>query len=250
MNILCIGNSFSEDACKYLHDMAAFVGEDIQTLNMFIGGCSLERHANNFISGAAEYRMEYNGIDDPEICKNDAIMKGLTERQWDIITIQQVSRLSGFYESYQPYLNDIMAKVREVCPKAKIYLHKTWAYDDYPFGWNLEKFDNDRHAMHRALSEAYKKAAEAINAEGIIPTGDVIHSLREYPIFDLQKEGSISLTRDGGHLSFSYGRYAAAATWYQTFGGNILENDYLPENEEFDPELIKLIKNTVSEICK
>ena len=102
----------------------------------------------------------------------------------------------------------------------------------------------------RLLPRLIKKAAEAINADGIIPTGDVIDKLREYPIFDMQKEGAISLTRDGGHLSFSYGRYAAAATWYQTFGGDIHKNDYLPDGEEFDPELIKLIKQTVAEICK
>ena len=250
MNIICIGNSFSEDACKYLHDMAESAGVEINTLNMFIGGCSLERHATNVDTQEKAYRMEYNGIDDPEICRNDTLLSGLSEREWDVITIQQVSRLSGIYESYQPYLNKVIEYAKKQCPNAKLYVHQTWAYDDYPFGWNLEKFDNDRHAMHKALTEAYKKAAEAINAKGIIPTGDVIHSLREYPIFDLQKEGSISLTRDGGHLSFSYGRYAAAATWYQTFGGNILKNDYLPENEEFDPELIKLIKNTVAEICK
>ncbi len=250
MNILCIGNSFSEDACKYLHDMAKFAGDEISTLNMFIGGCSLETHANNLRSGKPAYRMEYNGIDDPEICKNDTLMKGLCERDWDVITIQQVSRLSGHYESFQPHLNEVIAKVKEVCPNAKLYIHKTWAYDDYGFGWNLESYNNDRHTMHRMLTEAYEKAATDINADGIIPTGDVIDKLREYPIFDLQKEGALSLTRDGGHLSFSYGRYAAAATWYSFFGGDILNNGYLPEGEEFDPELIKLIKQTVNEICK
>lgn len=250
MNILCIGNSFSEDACKYLHDMAAFVGEDIQTLNMFIGGCSLERHATNVDTMAKEYRMEYNGVDDPEICRDDTLISGLSERAWDVITIQQVSRLSGIYESYQPYLNKVIEYAKKQCPNAKLYVHQTWAYDDYGFGWNLESYQNSRHKMHEKLTECYKKAAEDIGADGIIPTGDVIHSLREYPIFDLQKEGSISLTRDGGHLSFSYGRYAAAATWYQTFGGDILKNDYLPDGEEFDPKLIKLIKQTVAEICK
>ena len=250
MNILCIGNSFSEDACKYLHDMAAASGKDVFTLNMFIGGCSLETHAYNIFFNKPYYRMEYNGIDDPELCREGTLQEALTEREWDVITIQQVSRLSGIYESFQPHLNRIIARVRDVCPNSKIMIHKTWAYDDYGKGWNLENYDNDRHVMHDRLTKAYNQAAEAINADAIIPTGDVIHKLREYPTFDLSKENSISLTRDGGHLSFSYGRYAAAATWYQFLKvGNILENDYLPP-EEVDEKLIALVKQTVFDICK
>lgn len=250
MNILCIGNSFSEDACKYLHDMAVSSGKDLFTLNMFIGGCSLETHADNIRTNASVYRVEYNGIDDPELCKSGNLANAFCEREWDVVTIQQVSRLSGMYETYQPYLNNIISTVRTACPKAKIYIHKTWAYDDYPFGWNLESYENSRRVMHDRLTEAYNKAAEDINADGIIPTGDVINKLREYPIFDLSKENAISLTRDGGHLSFSYGRYAAAATWYHFFKvGNIFDNSYLPP-EECDPALIALIKETVFEICK
>ena len=250
MNILCIGNSFSEDACKYLHEMAKSAGKDIFTLNMFIGGCSLETHAYNIFFNKPYYRMEYNGIDDPELCREDTIQSGLIEKDWDIITIQQVSRLSGKYETFQPHLNRVISRVRDVCPKAKIYVHKTWAYDDPPFGWKLESYDNSRHVMHEKLTEAYERAADDIKADGIIPTGDVIKRLREYPIFDLQKEGAISLTRDGGHLSFSYGRYAAAATWYQFFMGDLENVSFIPADEEMDEKLIGLIKDTVTEICK
>ena len=154
MNILCIGNSFSEDACKYLHDMAAASGKDVFTLNMFIGGCSLETHAYNIFFNKPYYRMEYNGIDDPELCREGTLQEALTEREWDVITIQQVSRLSGIYESFQPHLNRIIARVRDVCPNSKIMIHKTWAYDDYGKGWNLENYDNDRHVMHDRLTKA------------------------------------------------------------------------------------------------
>jgi hypothetical protein len=230
--------------------MAESAGKDLFTLNMFIGGCSLETHAYNIFFNKPYYRMEYNGIDDPALCREDSIQNGLTEKEWDFITIQQVSRLSGKYETFQPHLNRVISRVRDVCPNAKILIHKTWAYDDYPFGWSLEHYDNSRHVMHESLTEAYKQAAADINADGIIPTGDVIKRLREYPIFDLQKEGAISLTRDGGHLSFSYGRYAAAATWYQYFYGDIENVSFLPAEEDMDPKLIRLIKETVCEICK
>ena len=50
MKILSIGNSFSEDAQRYLHQIANANGDDIFCANLYIGGCSLERHYNNIIN--------------------------------------------------------------------------------------------------------------------------------------------------------------------------------------------------------
>ena len=44
MKILAIGNSFSEDASAYIHQMAESAGYDVQIVNLYIGGCPLERH--------------------------------------------------------------------------------------------------------------------------------------------------------------------------------------------------------------
>ena len=42
--ILAIGNSFSEDATYYLHQILEHSGIENQVVNLYIGGCSLERH--------------------------------------------------------------------------------------------------------------------------------------------------------------------------------------------------------------
>ena len=56
-------------------------------------------------------------------------------------------------------------------------------------------------------------AAKLIDAE-IIPTGAVIQKLREsLPEFDYRNGGK-SLCRDGFHLSLDYGRFTAAAVWF------------------------------------
>ena len=48
IKILTIGNSFSEDAVEqHLHDIAKADGVKVIIGNMYIGGCSLERHLNN-----------------------------------------------------------------------------------------------------------------------------------------------------------------------------------------------------------
>ena len=61
IKILAIGNSFSEDATHYLHQIAAADQVDMKVGNLYIGGCSLERHWNNIQTNAAEYLYEENG---------------------------------------------------------------------------------------------------------------------------------------------------------------------------------------------
>ena len=39
MKVLAIGNSFSNDAMRYLHGIAKADGVDMKTVNLFIGGC-------------------------------------------------------------------------------------------------------------------------------------------------------------------------------------------------------------------
>ena len=41
MNILAIGNSFSQDAMRYLHKIAKADGVEFECFNIYIGGCSL-----------------------------------------------------------------------------------------------------------------------------------------------------------------------------------------------------------------
>ena len=62
IKILAIGNSFSEDALHYLHEMASSVGIELKTVNLFVGGCSLERHFRNWETGEKAYMYQVNGI--------------------------------------------------------------------------------------------------------------------------------------------------------------------------------------------
>ena len=59
--LLAIGNSFSQDATHYLHQIAAADQMDLKVGNLYIGGCSLERHWENIQNEAEEYLYEENG---------------------------------------------------------------------------------------------------------------------------------------------------------------------------------------------
>ena len=62
MRILTIGNSFSEDATRYLAQIARTEGENFEVVNLMIGGCSLERHYRNMLDDKKDYFLMFNGV--------------------------------------------------------------------------------------------------------------------------------------------------------------------------------------------
>lgn len=97
MKICSIGNSFSNDAHKWLHKLAKLNGFDIETANLYIGGCSLETHWKNAKENNAHYDFELNGNSGE---RKISIAEALELEKYDIVTLQQVSGLSGIYETY------------------------------------------------------------------------------------------------------------------------------------------------------
>lgn len=61
IKILAVGNSFSQDATHYLHQIAAADKVDMKAGNLYIGGCRLKRHWNNIQTDTQEYLYEENG---------------------------------------------------------------------------------------------------------------------------------------------------------------------------------------------
>ncbi len=240
MRILSIGNSFSQDAHAYLHAIAESQGVEMECVNLYIGGCSLHRHWINVVGGELNYARELNG--DTENARPSAIRDALEDGPWDVVTLQQVSHHSGFYATYQPYLTDLSAYVKKLAPQAKQWLHQTWAYEhgsDHPA---FDRYSHSQMEMYRMLTEANRQAAQSIGVD-MIPTGEVIQTLRNRQIVPE------SLCRDTFHLSLTYGRYAAACTWFvRLTGKKIDDNGFLPAG--CDPILAKKIRETVHEVCE
>ena len=99
MNILSIGNSFSTDAQRYLHQIARADGFQLNCFNLFIGGCSLSHHYRNMLSGERAYELEMNG---ESTGFRVSLGEALLSRDWDIVTLQQVSNEAPCYDTYQP----------------------------------------------------------------------------------------------------------------------------------------------------
>lgn len=234
MKILSIGNSFSEDAQRWLHSLARLQGADIQCTNLYIGGCSLETHWKNFEEQNAFYDYQVNGNDAEEkISINDALLR----EKWDIVTLQQVSNLSGFPESYEPYISMLFEKVKKALPEAEIRLHRTWAYEIDSEHPGFVNYNKSQQEMYEKIKSATEEIADKLDVK-IIPTGNVIQTLREnYAEFDYQ-HGGVSLCRDGFHLTYDIGRFAASAAWFVALTGQEIT---IREFEDFDTNLLAKI---------
>ncbi|WP_286847138.1 DUF4886 domain-containing protein [Proteiniphilum sp. UBA5463] len=56
IKLLAIGNSFSDDAIEhYLPGLVEANGDTIIIGNMYIAGCSLEKHYNNTVNNSPDY---------------------------------------------------------------------------------------------------------------------------------------------------------------------------------------------------
>lgn len=243
MNILAIGNSFSQDATRYLKQIGDSALTDLYVVNLYIGGCPLERHADNARADRAAYAYERGGVPSN---RTVSIREALEERPWDVVTVQQASHDSGMPETYEPYGTELLDYVRRYAPQAKIYFHMTWAYETDSTHDAFPRYHRDQQEMYRRICQA-AEAFTAAHDLPVIPAGKVIQALRQTPEFDYA-HGGMSLNRDGFHMSWDYGRYAVAATWFETLtGGDIRTVPFAPDCA--DPARIDLIRRTVHEIC-
>lgn len=203
IHILSIGNSFSQDAQRYLHELAKSEGVDLQTVNLYIGGCTLEKHFRNLKGDKKEYTLEVNGQSAEGF--QVSIREALTARNWDVVTLQQASHESYREASYQPYLKVLADFVRENCPKAKLYLHQTWGYESGSERIRQQGFEN-YDEMFAQVMHCYYLAAREIDADGIIPSGRAFQYALE--------EGIGRIHRDTFHASLGVGRLLLALVWY------------------------------------
>jgi hypothetical protein len=236
MKVLAIGNSFSEDAMRYLHDMAKKEGEKITTMNLYIGGCPLRTHYLNTLSDAYKYNLVFNGYPTDVMV---SIKQALISREWDYITLQQASPVSYDFETYEPYLTSLYEYVKKYCPKAKILIHQTWAYENESPAMLKTNFTSHEE-MFKKIEKAYKLAYKSIKADGLIPCGKVA--------CELYKKG-FKMHRDGKHISFGIGRYALALTWFKFLTGkDIASNDFVPFDGEITEEERKAVIEVVSSL--
>lgn len=237
MDVLSIGNSFSRDAQRYIHDIARADGCKLNTCNLYIGGCPLSKHYRNMLADTREYGLDVNG---DSTGFEVSIKEALLSRDWDVVTLQQASSSSINYDTYQPYLDKLAEYVRLCVPKAKIVIHQTWAYEE-----DCERLKNlgytNQADMYSDLKTAYEKAAADIRADFVIPSGEVFQKLIA--------AGIEKVHRDTFHASLGLGRFTLGLLWYAILTGNdVRDNTFCDFDEEVSPAEIEIAKKCVYEL--
>ncbi len=246
LKILAIGNSFSVDAMQYLWNIAKDGGVEKITLgNLYIGGCSLETHANNIAGNTAAYTYYKNTSGSWTTTKSVSVLTALNQEEWDIVTVQQASNYSGMPSTYS-YLTSILSYVEKNEPNADVYWHMTWAYQQNSTHSGFKNYSNDQMTMYNAILKAVESDVKTKSAIcGVIPAGTAIQNLRSSYIGD-------TVTRDGYHLSYDFGRYTAALTWFSYFTGKSPDEvDWMPADHAVKltphlPAIREAVKNAIA----
>lgn len=245
ISILAIGNSFSVDAMEYLWGILDQAGYENVTLgNLYIGGCSLERHAGNFKNNSASYTYYKNTEGTWSKTKEYQPLEALKERNWDIITMQQSSGNSGITATYDPHLADLVTIVKANCPDAELAWHMTWAYQGNSTHRDFPRYENNQMTMYNAIIAAVQEKILTNDAFcKIIPNGTAIQNLRTSFIGD-------TLTRDGYHMSHDKGRLVTAMTFAKALTGCDLQKiTYTPSEHSYTQEELTAMKEAADNAC-
>lgn len=182
LKVLMIGNSFSTSVLHETPKLAKAEGLKLDIVQCGIGGCPLDKHWAN-VERSDDIDFKPYGIsasfasDTGRKFPHKAnVTEMLSAEKWDVVTIQQASHNSPFYDTYEPYAGKLIAKIRELAPQAEIVVQETWSYS--PYDTRLAKWEMTPGEMHKALRKAYTQLAAKYGIR-MIPTGDAVQLFRD-----------------------------------------------------------------------
>ncbi len=242
LKILAIGNSFSVDAMQYLYQIAESAGvKEIVLGNLYIGGCSLERHLKNAKEGICDYKYYKNTNGEWTTTEYFSIDEGIKDEDWDVITMQQSSGVSGIPESYENTLTELIDFVNKekTNGNAKLFWHMTWAYQQDSTHASFPKYNSDQIQMYNMIVKTVQENVMVLDEiDGIIPNATSIQNARTGFLGD-------TLTRDGYHLDKEIGRYIAGLCYFAAItGADVSDIEYVP-TDNISEKMRKLATSSV-----
>ena len=198
VRVLSIGNSFSRDAFAYVPFLIEEMvpGAEVDFGILYIGGCSLERHHRNLLSGEAAYEFDIYrpGAGRWEMERGVSLQQGVMRQEWDIIILQQQSAASRYYDTYQPYLDNLLRYLSEARPRATT----AWLMTQ-PYGEGYKPLGSmSMDEMWARVNAASQRAVEETSISLLIPAGTAIQNARYTPLDRLG--ATRHLVNDGFHL--------------------------------------------------
>ena len=240
LKILAIGNSFAEDACTYLYNVAKSAGvKSVIVAFARVGGCTLDMHYDYATNDTATYQYCKNTSGSLVRTDGYKLSEVIADEDWDYITLQQGSHDSGMPDTYT-HIQDLINYVnkKKTNPKAELLWHMTWAYQADSTHSGFANYDNDQSKMYAAIVKTTKEKVVPTNAfVDIIPSGTAVQNARTSFIGD-------NMTRDGYHMSLPFGRYLTALTYFAAITESDISNiSYAPSG--VNSEMKALAKEAV-----
>lgn len=230
LRILGVGNSFTDDGMMYLPELLEAAGiREVVLGRLYYPGCSLEQHCRFYDEEAANY-IYYKSTGNKWATVNDhaTLVEALEDERWDIVVLQQASHFSGRYETYGPWLDQLIGIVlsHNSNPALCLAWQMTWAYAQDSDHGGFAAYGNDQQQMYRSILQAVQRLQRDYDLQVIIPTGTAIQNVRGTLLTHRDA------TRDGYHLDLGIGRYTAACTWFEALiapilGGRIPDDGFL-----------------------
>ncbi len=209
IKILSISNSYGKNALWELYDICKAEGvKEIDIAVMYIAGCSLDKHWENIQMNNAAYEVFRNNNGTWVSTQNCTIDSLLAEGDWDVITTQNSSGLSGMADGYKN-LNNVADYIKDKCPNSKLVWHQIWGYQSGSKWLTPENYNGDEKFMYNSIVDRVNDTViPSGKFDSVAPVGTAIMNARTSSL-----KNSVHLD-DGSHLSEGFGYYVAAFTWY------------------------------------
>lgn len=209
LRLLTIGNSYSLDATVCLPQLLNDAGVDNRQFAVYCameGGASLEYWRDQLRNKRKVDNLYHMGgmLKLPE---RDWTLEELLGQPWDVIVLQQASKLSDHFANYVPHAEELLEAIHRLCPNkaVRVAWHMTWSHAIF--------FDNGPYSKKgwEDIAAATRRLCETHNFSLLIPSGTAIQNMRNLYPDDLR-----AFTRDGTHIVYGMGNYLLALTWFET----------------------------------
>ena len=203
LKVLHVGNSFADQPISKLQMWFDAMGiENVIYCIVMRAGGSLYQHYNSIINDEpydenSAFRIykningetTYIGNADPTDKSGNTTTSNqiklsdcLQFTDWDVITFQQASFVSGKWETIEPYLPTLIKYARYYCPNSgvKIGWQMTWAYAKGYTG--LSSYNNSQAEMYNGIIQCAKNVCSYYDIDLIVPNGVVVQNLRNVDV--------------------------------------------------------------------
>lgn len=225
LKVLDIGNSYTNDATELLSLITKASGSDISNKCIYKAvrsGASFKQWYDIYCDLDTAYTYSIKkvlgglnaNVSTGRSKKGDGSLfrKLLTDEKWDIIIIHQVSTFAPYYEQWNGtgrggYLNELLSIIKRHQSDAVIgfyLIHSLWDH-------NKRNKEGSSYERWKLICSSVKKLQNDYGIDFIIPYGTAVENLRSSSL-----NNKYDLTRDGTHLTYGLGRYAAACCYYES----------------------------------